>query len=95
MGRHSKAQILQKDIEDHEDKKETFLIVYDFIGFKPSKRFWENLSRISNENEHSGLIQYSVYLACSLREAIAVARLAESYGADSMIFSAEEYQEKI
>jgi len=94
MGRRSNAQVLQEDMEEIEDEQETFLIIYDFIGLKPSKRFWENLSRISMESALSGLIQYSVYLACSLREAILVARLAESYDADSMIFSAKEYQEK-
>jgi hypothetical protein len=93
MGRRSIAQILFDEMEEIEDEKETFIIVYDFRGFKPSKRFWENLKRIGKENEDTGLVQYSVYLANGLKEAIVVARLAEFYGADAMIFSVKEYRQ--
>ena len=91
MGRRSKAQSLIEELEDIQEKVEPFIIVYDFRGFKPSKRFWENLKRISEEKPDTGLIQYSVYFASSLSEAILIARLAESYGAEALIFSVKEY----
>jgi hypothetical protein len=91
MARRSKAQHLLNEYEEIEDQDQTFIVVYDFHGFKPSKRFWENLHRISNENPESGLIQYSVYRAIGLREALVVNHLAEEYGAATMMFTAHEY----
>ena len=77
--------------EELEDSEETFIVVYDFHDLKPSKKFWHNLKRISQGNEETGLIQYSVYKAHGIKEALIVSKLAESYGADSLIFQAEEY----
>jgi hypothetical protein len=91
MGRRSNAQSLVEDLDEFDDRKGIFIIVYDFHGFKPSKRFWENLKRISDENKETGLIQYSVYKACGVKEALVVSKLAENYGAETLIFSVEEY----
>ena len=90
MSRRSRAQNLLKDYEEIEDQDGTFIVVYDFLGFKPSKRFWENLHRICDESPESGLIQYSVYKANSLKEALIINQLAQEYGAATMIFKAEE-----
>lgn len=91
MARRSKAQQLLNEYEEIEDQVQTFIVVYDFLGFKPSKRFWENLHRINDENPESGLIQYSVYKANTLKEALVVNQLAKEYGADTMMFTAKEY----
>ncbi|MCJ7732788.1 hypothetical protein MUP51_10780 [Candidatus Bathyarchaeota archaeon] len=91
MGRRSNAQSLVEDLDEVDDREGIFIIVYDFHGFKPSKRFWENLKRISDENKETGLIQYSVYKAYGVKEALVVSKLAESYGAETLIFSVEEY----
>lgn len=92
MARRSRAQNLLKEYEAVEDHDRTFIVVYDFLGFKPSKRFWENLHRISEERHESGLIQYSVYRANGLKEALAVNQLAQEYSATTIMFIAEEYQ---
>jgi len=91
MARRSKAQHLLNEYKEIEDQDQTFIVVYDFHGFKPSKRFWENLHRITDENPESGLIQYSVYKATCLKEALIVNQLAEEYGAATLIFTAHEY----
>ena len=93
MGRRTNAYNLTMELEEIEDNKGMFIVVYDFHDLKPSKRFWHNLRRISENNEESGLIQYSVYKALGLKEALTVSRLAQSYGAESLIFQAEEYAE--
>jgi hypothetical protein len=91
MGRRSRAQSLITEHEEMEDSDEMFIVVYDFHDLKPSKKFWHNLRRISQDNEGTGLIQYSVYKAQGIKEALIVSKLAESYGAESLIFQAEEY----
>ena len=93
MARRSRAQNLLKDYEEIEDYDGTF-IVYDFLGFKPSKRFWENIHRVCDECTESGLTQYSVYRENSLKEALIVNQLAQEYGAATMIFRAEELAHK-
>ena len=91
MARRSRAETLIQEYEGVEDNENKFIVVYDFLGFKPSKRFWENLHRLSEEDPVSGLIQYSVYRANGLKKALAVNRLAIEYGAATMMFIAEEY----
>lgn len=38
MARRSRAQNLLNDYEEIEDHDGTFIVVYDFLGFKPSAR---------------------------------------------------------
>lgn len=90
MARRSRAQNLLNEYEEIENQDGTFIVVYDFLGFKPSKRFWENLHRISDSCPESGLIRYSVYRANALKEALIVNQLAQEYGAATMVFRAEE-----
>ena len=66
-----------------------WVIVYDFVGFKPSPNFWANLSRISNA--YGGyLIQYSVYQAGNRTEAKAVTSLVRHYGGEVQAFECKE-----
>jgi CRISPR/Cas system-associated endoribonuclease Cas2 len=66
-----------------------WIIVYDFLGFKPNPNFWVNLRRISNA--HGGnFIQYSVYQTRKKTEAKAVKELIVHYGGDAQVFECIE-----
>jgi hypothetical protein len=66
-----------------------WVIVYDFVGFKPSPNFWANLRRISTA--YGGyLIQYSVYQAGNRSEADAVSSLVRHYGGEAQAFECKE-----
>jgi hypothetical protein len=66
-----------------------WVIVYDFIDFKPNPNFWVNLHRISNVYG-GGLIQYSVYRANKLSEAEAISQLVDHYGGEARVFKCIE-----
>ncbi len=75
----------EKLLEDDEALPGQWIIVYDFIDFKPNPNFWINLKRISS-SEGGGLIQYSVYQSGTWKETRAVRALVNHYGGDVKVF---------
>ena len=59
--RRSLAEQIYKQYKDEEPSEETWLIVYDFQGIKPTSKFYDNINRIRTLLEDGQLIQYSVY----------------------------------
>lgn len=91
MGRKSMAEKLYERVKgDHEEELGTWLVLYDFKGLKPSTKFWTNVKRVMNLVNGGSLIQYSVFKTASKRGAITVLRLAKHYGADTILYGAEE-----
>jgi hypothetical protein len=84
MGRKSIAQSILDGITGTDDDKAVFLVAYDFRKMNASTRFYENLHRIA-EKTSSGLVQYSVFMTRDRKSAIAVAKLAEHYGAEAIV----------
>lgn len=87
MGRKTNATKIIENLPENTGEH-PWLVVYDFIGFKPSHRFWDNLERLT-EALGGSLIQYSVFLAADSRGALAVSQLAKQYGAEVQSFRAE------
>ncbi len=87
MGRKSLASTFY---EETDDEKGSWLILYDFIGIKPSSKFWINLKRIQALAGKGSLIQYSVFTTDSKKGAITAVKLANHYGAKVKLFKAEE-----
>lgn len=76
-------------ISEETDEFGLWVIVYDFIGFKPNPNFWVNLRRVSSS--YGGfLIQYSVYQAGNKSEAEAVSQLVRHYGGEAQAFECKE-----
>ena len=90
MGRKSLAKKLYEGIVVDEDPGQTWLVVYDFLGVKPSPNFWSNLQRLSGMLEDGALTQYSVFRTSDLRGAVVAGLLAQHYGAQILFFRAEE-----
>ena len=90
MGRKSLAEKYHEQVEeDHEEERGTWLVLYDFKGIKPSTKFWTNMKRVEELVDGGSLIQYSVFKTASKRGAITVLRLAEHYGAETILYRAE------
>ena len=90
MGRKSIAEIIYGEIpEDEGGESETWLVLYDF-GSKPNPRFWGNIKRLISLVGEGSLVQYSVFMTRSRREAMAAMKLARHYGAEVMVFKGEQ-----
>ena len=76
-------------ISEESEEVGLWVIVYDFVGFKPNPNFWVNLKRISEVYE-GFLIQYSVYQAGNKSEAEAVSSLVRHYGGEAKAFECKE-----
>ena len=91
MGRKSLAEIFYEKVkEDYEEERGTYLVLYDFNFMKANSKFWVNMKRVENLVDGGSLIQYSVFKTTSKRGAITVWRLAKHYGAEAVMYSAEE-----
>ena len=89
MPRISLAKQYYEETET-DDETGSWLVLYDFIGIKPSSKFWTNLKRIQAIVGAGTLIQYSVFTTDSKRGAITAVKLAKHYGAQVKLFKAEE-----
>ena len=90
MGRKSLAEKIYMQVEeDYEEDRGTWLVLYDFKGIKANSKFWINIKRVENLVDGGSLIQYSVFTTASKRGAITVLRLAEHYGAETILYRAE------
>ena len=93
MGRKSLAEKIYEQVKkNHEEESGTWLVLYDFKGTKANSKFWTNMKRVENLVDGGSLIQYSAYTTASKRGAITVFRLAEHYGAETILYRAEKME---
>ena len=64
--------------------------LYDFKGIKPSTKYWTNLNRLIKITGGGSLIQYSVFTTMDKRAAAVAKRLAEHYGAETIVYKVEK-----
>ena len=79
MGRKSLAQQIFEEYKDEETGEDTWLIIYDFPGIKPTGKFYDNLNRIKSYAKDGQLVQYSVYMTRDQRAAKAMRDLVKHY----------------
>ena len=95
MGRKSLAEKLFNNVKaEYEEETGTYLVLYDFKGVKAKTNFWDNVKRIKDLVNGGSLIQYSVFKTTSKRGAITVQRLAKHYGAETILYRADELELK-
>ena len=87
MNQISLSEEFLEQFKTEEDPYE-WVIVYDFIRLKPNPRFWKNLEKMRTLSSVRRL-QYSVLIAGNEGDARAAARLADYYGADTVVFRCE------
>jgi hypothetical protein len=66
--------------------EDTWLVIYDFQGVKPSTKFHDNLKRIQDKEIDGALIQYSAYMTHDGRAAKALRDLVLHYKGDVTVF---------
>jgi hypothetical protein len=83
----SRISLSEEFLDQYQTKEDPFdwIVVYDFIGLKPNPRFWKNLEKMMMLSTVKRL-QYSVLIASKEGDARAAARLADYYGADTVVF---------
>jgi hypothetical protein len=89
MGRRSLAHQIFEEYMDQETGEETWLIIYDFPGIKPTGKFYDNLNRIKVLAEDGQLVQYSVFMTRDQRAAKATRDLVKHYDGQVMMFKGE------
>ena len=90
MGRKSLAQQIFEEYKKEEPGEETWLIIYDFPGIKPTGKFYDNLKRIKSLANDGQLVQYSVYMTRDQRAAKATRDLVKHYHGQVMLFKGEQ-----
>ncbi len=89
MGRRSLAQQIFEEYKNQEPGHDTWLIIYDFPGIKPTGKFYDNLNRIKTMATDGQLVQYSVYMTRDQRAAKATRDLVKHYDGQVMMFKGE------
>jgi hypothetical protein len=89
MGRRSLAETLYEQYKNQEPGTETWLILYDFPGIKPTGKFYNNLNRIKTLTQDGQLIQNSVYMTRDQRAAQTIRDLVKHYDGQAMLFAGE------
>ena len=89
MGRRSLAQQIFEEYREEPPGEETWLILYDFPGIKPTGKFYDNLNRIKTMATDGQLAQYSVYMTRDQRAAKATRDLVKHYDGQVMMFKGE------
>jgi hypothetical protein len=87
MPKKNLAEEIYDELEDEVESEAEWIVVYDFNGVKPHLNFWTNIHRLASLGGDSKLIQFSVFKTKNRRVAYAVKRLAEHYGAETLIFN--------
>jgi len=88
VARKSLAEQIYPEYRDEFPGSDTWLVVYDFQGVKPTTKVYNNISRIMNLAEGQ-LIQYSVFMTGDRRAAKAVKDLVQRYGGQVFLFRGE------
>ncbi len=70
----------------------TWLVLYDFKGIKPSTKYWTNLNRLIKIAGGGSLVQYSVFTTKDKRAVAVTKRLAEHYGAETIVYKIEKVE---
>ena len=89
MGRRSLAEKIFEEYKNQETGEDTWLIIYDFPGIKPTGKFYDNLNRIKTMATDGQLVQYSVYMTRDQRAAKAMRDLVKHYDGQVMMFKGE------
>ena len=89
MGRKSLAHQIFEEYKDQESGENTWLILYDFPGIKPTSTFYDNLNRIKTLAKDGQLVQYSVYMTRDQRAAKSTRDLVKHYDGQVMVFKGE------
>jgi hypothetical protein len=89
MGRRSLAKKIFEEYLEEEPGEDTWLIIYDFPGMKPTSKFYDNLNRIKALAEDGQLVQYSVFMTRDQRAAKAMRDLVKHYDGQVMMFKGE------
>ena len=63
-----------------------------FEGIKPSTKYWTNLRRLIKIAGSGSLVQYSVFTTKEKRAAVVAKRLAEHYGAETIVYMVEKVE---
>ncbi len=92
MGRKSLAARFYEGLEGEEERDGTWLVLYDFIGVKPSSKFWSNIDRLVGLSGGGSLIQYSVFVTNGRRAALAMVKLVRYYGGEVAVFKGERVE---
>ena len=92
MGRISLAKKFYEETENIPQEDGTWLVLYDFKGIKPSTKYWTNLNRLIKITGGGSLIQYSVFTTKEKRAAAVAKRLAEHYGAETIMYRVEKVE---
>ena len=90
VGRISLAKKFYEESENIPKEKGTWLVLYDFKGIKPSTKYWTNLRRLIKIAGGGSLIQYSVFTTKEKRVAAVAKKLAEHYGAETIVYKVEK-----
>ena len=90
MGRKSLAKKFYEETENIPEEDGTWLVLYDFKGIKPSTKYWTNLNRLIKITGGGSLIQYSVFTTTDKRAAAVAKRLAEHYGAETIVYKVDK-----
>ena len=93
MGRRSLAEKFYQETENLPEEAGTWLVLYDFKGIKPSVKYWTNLNRLIKMTGGGSLIQYSVFTTKEKRAAFAARKLAEHYGAETIVYKVEKEED--
>jgi len=89
MGRRSLAAQIFNEYEKEEPGENTWLIIYDFPGIKPTGKFYDNLNRIKSLANDGQLVQYSVFMTRDQRAAKSIRDLVKHYDGMVMLFKGE------
>ena len=89
MGRKSLAHQIFEEYKEQEPGENTWLILYDFPGIKPTSKFYDNVNRIKSLAGDGQLVQYSVFMTRDQRAAKATRDLVKHYGGQVMMFVGE------
>ncbi len=94
MGRISLAKKFYEEAENISEEDGTWLVLYDFKGIKPSTKYWTNLHRLIKFAGGGSLIQHSVFTTKNKRAAAVAKRLAEHYGAETIVYKVDKADSK-
>jgi hypothetical protein len=92
MGRISLAQKFMNELDFPDNSEDTWMVLYDFLGTKPSPNFWANLNRVQDMLDDTSLSQYSLFRTNSLKGAAVAERLVKHYGGKTLVFRGEEVE---
>ena len=90
MGRISLAMKFYEETKNIPEEEGSWIILYDFKGIKPSTKYWTNLNRLIKITGGGSLIQYSVFTTKDKRAAAVAKKLAQHYGAETIVYKVDK-----